>query len=220
MNVNISLESQKWRFSKLTVAVASFNSMLGCIAHEDRFLCAVCSTCGSSFSFRLSGPKRFKTMFLRYLYINPCKEPTFCRPKIAVKVSGYQLWNNLPSCWKMKWLSSGSVDTMTGRPTRLVRNTGPYLTKWQQPYYVKLSSQKKYINIYFFQIEKLEADLPSHSFFDERRNVRWRVGRKELKCLSKKWQAHWTWREPSIASRIPPSVNPMSDEYDEEGSSA
>lgn len=139
--------------------------MLGCIAHEDRFLCAVCSTCGSSFSFRLSGPKRFKTMFLRYLYINPCKEPTFCLPKIAVKVSGYQLWNNRPSCWKIKWLSSGSVDTMTGRPTKLVRNTGPYLAKWQHPYHVMIIKlERKDIIIYFFQIGKLQVTYLSILF--------------------------------------------------------
>lgn len=84
----------------LTLAVASLTSTVSWFDHFSNFVHATCSTSGSIF-LRLSGPNRLSTMFFRYLYINPCSEPTFCRPNISVKVSGYQLWNKCPSCWKM-----------------------------------------------------------------------------------------------------------------------
>ena len=109
--------------------MACFNSTPGWQDHNCRFLQVNSTISERSFSFRLSEPKRFKIKFLRYLCRNPWLETIFSFPTISSKLSMYQLWTNFPSCWKMKWLTSGSVETTIFRPTRLVRNNEPYLEK-------------------------------------------------------------------------------------------
>lgn len=111
----------------ITAELSSLILMEGWQDHSCSLLIANCLISGRSFSLRLSTPKRLKIKFFRYLYMNPCNVDILFTPKILVKVSGYQLWNNLPSCWNMKLLKSVSVDTTIYSPRILVLKIGPYL---------------------------------------------------------------------------------------------
>ena len=102
-------------------------STVPCLAHEWRCLRVASLISYINFPFKFSGPTSCSIRFLRYLWSIPWYESRLCCPKISLKLSVYDIRKDVPSCWKMKWLISGSVDTTTFRPTKLVRNNDPYL---------------------------------------------------------------------------------------------
>lgn len=111
----------------LTSAMASFTSMLGLAAHAAKPCFMPFSSSRMSDSLRFSGPKSFDEKLRTNLWTAPVYLMRLFLPNIVFAVCGYQSLNNLPSCWKMNRLNSGSREMTTGRPTRLVLNTGPYL---------------------------------------------------------------------------------------------
>jgi hypothetical protein len=139
-------------------------------------------------------------MFFRYLYMNPCKEPTFCRPKISVNVSGYQLWNKFPSCWKTKWLRSGSVDITTGRPTKFVLNIGPYLEC--KMHYQKDNSNKKnakmQLELTIFLTPQTQHKISGVELWGLTRLIKW-VGSILTYIVL---YCNWTRPKPDMRSRI------------------
>lgn len=147
-----------------TALLASLNSIEGSVDHEMSVLRANWLISERIFSFRLFPLKRLKIKLLRYLYINPWMKPMLWRPKTSWKVSGYQLWNNRPSCCNTKWFNSGSAEMITGWPTKLVLKMGPYLI-WQ---HVMLSCKEtahgkekniKYIYLYIYIAIYIEGQI-------------------------------------------------------------
>ena len=112
----------------LTLFVASINSTASWHDHCCNVVHAFWST-SESILLRPSGPNILNTMFLTYLNTTPCRELKFCFPRISFSVSGYQLLNISPSCWNIKWLNFGSVDTTVGLPAKPVLKIGPYLKR-------------------------------------------------------------------------------------------
>ena len=127
---------------ELTTEVARFTSMEGWPDHVCRAFINNSSIWESNIFSMASAPQWFNIMLLKYLWTRPCAvvllSPSIV--KILEYESKYHNSTSLPSCLAIWWLNSGSVDTTTGQPAKLVRNIGPYLRR-EKKRLVRLSHQ-------------------------------------------------------------------------------
>lgn len=132
----------------LTTAEPYFTSIDSWVDHICRVFLIMSSIPGSKPFLSVSTPKWVKDKLLIYLWMTPTAlvldSPSWL--KSLENVSKYHISTNFPSCWRMRWLSSGSVDTTTGRPKMLVRKMGPNL-KLEIPGRKRLNKQIPQANL-------------------------------------------------------------------------
>lgn len=94
------LEHNKEGIRVLTTERASFKSKHGWLDQDWKVVWHDFSMSGRKTDLRFSGPYSLRIKVFRYLYMNPWREPTLYRPNTSVNVSGYQLSNSFPSCFR------------------------------------------------------------------------------------------------------------------------